>query len=178
MKMCKLCGKEFPNRIIYNGKELFLNKRSYCIECSPPGTRGSQRKWTVNRDARVDRICKSCGKEFSHKTRNLECTTCRSKKIRNDKKDMAVEKLGGCCAVCGYNTTIYALEFHHFNPREKDFNLSSNWNKCWEEIEREISKCILLCTRCHVEYHAGMFCFLSDEGIDTDLIMKYSDGKR
>ena len=33
--------------------------------------------------------------------------------------------LGGKCCICGYNAIEEALEFHHVNPEEKEFGISS-----------------------------------------------------
>jgi len=58
-------------------------------------------------------------------------------------------KINGC-AICGYNKYDAALEFHHTNPKNKEFCIGLNTilykpNK----ITNEISKCILLCANCH-----------------------------
>lgn len=46
-----------------------------------------------------------------------------------------------------------AMEFHHINPLEKDFSISSNINMSYEKIKKELDKCILLCANCHREIH-------------------------
>ena len=38
---------------------------------------------------------------------------------------MLVEEAGGKCQKCGYNKSIWALSFHHNDPTEKDFGLST-----------------------------------------------------
>lgn len=64
----------------------------------------------------------------------------------------AVEYKGGKCERCGYSTNISALEFHHLDPSEKDFGISSTKHS-WEETKRELDKCILVCSNCHREIH-------------------------
>ena len=50
-----------------------------------------------------------------------------------------------------------ALDFHHINPEEKDFMLSDrNLILDWNEIKKELDKCILVCSNCHREIHAGV----------------------
>ena len=49
-----------------------------------------------------------------------------------------------------------ALEFHHKNPLEKDTIVSSADITVEKAIE-ESKKCILLCSNCHKEVHAGMW---------------------
>jgi predicted transcriptional regulator len=63
-----------------------------------------------------------------------------------------VEKKGGKCERCGYNKCIDALEFHHIDPNKKDFSVSG---KSWslEKLEKEVEKCILVCSNCHKEIH-------------------------
>lgn len=69
-------------------------------------------------------------------------------------KERAVAYLGGRCRGCGYQKSLAALEFHHRDPREKDFEISSKMS--WAAIEPELQKCILLCKNCHAETHAGL----------------------
>jgi 5-methylcytosine-specific restriction endonuclease McrA len=68
------------------------------------------------------------------------------------KKIELVEYKGGKCVRCGYNKCIEALEFHHRNPKEKDFSISSN-SMGFEKMKLESDKCDLLCANCHREEH-------------------------
>jgi len=77
----------------------------------------------------------------------------RRKKLR----EMARDYKGGSCIMCGYNRCQRALSFHHLNPKEKDFDLSSRGlTRSWERIKKEIDKCVLLCANCHMEVHDGI----------------------
>ena len=77
----------------------------------------------------------------------------RRKKLR----EMARDYKGGKCILCGYNKCQRALSFHHLNPKEKDFDLSSRGlTRSWERIKKEIDKCVLLCANCHMEIHDGI----------------------
>ena len=62
---------------------------------------------------------------------------------------------GGACEICDYCKNLAALEFHHINPEEKEFNVDmrkfSNMNL--EKLEAELEKCILVCANCHRELH-------------------------
>jgi len=62
--------------------------------------------------------------------------------------------MGGECVICGYNRCLRALHFHHKNPHEKDFDISSRTR--WNDIEVELEKCILVCSNCHMEIHDGI----------------------
>lgn len=73
---------------------------------------------------------------------------------RNALRKLAIESLGGACQICGYEKCSEALDFHHTNALEKDFNISSKLSS-WKRIASELKKCVLLCARCHREVHAG-----------------------
>ncbi len=71
-------------------------------------------------------------------------------------KQWALDYKGNKCKYCGYDKCIEALEFHHINPDEKDFSISDrNIKLDWEEIKKELDKCVLVCSNCHREIHAG-----------------------
>lgn len=89
------------------------------------------------------------------------------KKIRNKSDSDAVidwrkrtklkliDYKGGKCQVCGYNKCTAALEFHHVNPEEKDFGISG-CSRSFENLKAEVDKCVLVCSNCHKEIHAGI----------------------
>jgi hypothetical protein len=61
---------------------------------------------------------------------------------------------GGKCIVCGYDKDFpSAYDFHHRDPKEKEFSISqySVLNK--RKLFLEVDKCDLLCCRCHAELH-------------------------
>lgn len=71
---------------------------------------------------------------------------------RKRKKVELVNYKGGECVCCGYNKSISALQFHHLNPKEKDFSISGK-SYSFEKLKREVDKCILVCSNCHIEIH-------------------------
>jgi DNA-binding XRE family transcriptional regulator len=77
------------------------------------------------------------------------------KDFRKRTKQRAVEAMGGKCVICGYNKSNSALDFHHLDPKEKDFTVSQGI-KSWSKIVEELKKCVLLCCRCHREVHEGL----------------------
>lgn len=87
--------------------------------------------------------CKAC---------NAEETLARQRK----NKKQAVDYAGGSCVICGYNKCLDALQFHHLDPNKKEFGVGSKHLRSFKNIKAEIDKCILLCSRCHVEVHAGV----------------------
>lgn len=64
-------------------------------------------------------------------------------------------KRGGKCECCGYNKNLAALEFHHINPEDKEFqiDLRTFSNHSLDKLEPELEKCKLLCANCHRELH-------------------------
>ena len=66
-----------------------------------------------------------------------------------------IQERGGKCERCGYFGNIGALEFHHLNPDEKDFQLDVRKlsNTKLEILREEFSKCVMLCANCHREEH-------------------------
>ncbi len=80
----------------------------------------------------------------------------RRKKIR----EMAVERLGGRCARCGYDRCGEALEIHHLESSHKDFGISDKgYTRSWKRVLAELQKCELLCANCHREVHAELQLF-------------------
>src|SRR3954447_6088259 len=71
-------------------------------------------------------------------------------------KRLLVDEAGGRCAVCGYDRCIINLHFHHVNPDEKSFVVSSSTTKSLAAYRRELQKCVLVCANCHGEIEAQM----------------------
>lgn len=69
---------------------------------------------------------------------------------RRRTKIRSLELLGGKCCMCGYDKCVRALDFHHINPKEKEFSVSADGStRSWKRIEKELQKCIILCKNCH-----------------------------
>jgi len=101
--------------------------------------------------------CSNNCKQKHHYDRVKEQTnTYHSQTIRSYKRKLhLIELLGGCCKVCKYDRNLSALEFHHRDPNGKDSQLDMRTlsNRSMEYILEEVSKCDLLCSNCHREYH-------------------------
>ena len=100
-------------------------------------------EFAIRKDGRYR--CKKC---------NVEKVLARRKRL----KVMSVEYKGGKCqnSPCGYNKYVGAFKFHHPEPN-KEFGLSSKgYTISWERMKEELNKCILLCSNCHKEAHAGI----------------------
>ena len=82
------------------------------------------------------------------------CTNSQTTERQKKLKKQCVEYKGGKCENCGYSKCIGALEFHHIDPKQKDFTIShlrsTNFNSV---VKKELDKCSLLCANCHREEH-------------------------
>jgi hypothetical protein len=163
MPICKICGDQFSGiSKDENGKRIDGRKRVYCFKCNPKGCRNFwggkpiSKKINGKRDRtyyKSEKICVVCGKKYISAT-NLKCSNCINKKVRKERKEKAYQILGSKCSICGYDKCSDALDIHHKNKDDKKLTFSSSWGIKWEDIKKELEKCILLCCRCHRELHA------------------------
>ena len=168
MPTCQKCLTVFPNRYRHPiTKEIHnLCSRKFCIECSPFGEHNTL-DITVEQKQLVNRYCPRCKEtklvEEFHNRRNgkgnsVYCKPCTSDQTlarQRKLKQQAIEYKGGKCSCCGYNNYNGALEFHHVNSAEKDFTLSLK-SISFENAKAELDKCVLVCSNCHREIHAGL----------------------
>lgn len=112
------------------------------------------------------KICSRCKRElpltqfYSRGNGKLrsECKECHKEYVKSkyqERKGAIGEvKASIGCAKCG-DTRSYVLNFHHKDPSIKDANIArmtSNKNRL-EDIQKEIDKCVVLCSNCHREFH-------------------------
>ncbi len=74
---------------------------------------------------------------------------------RRRTKIKLIEHRGGKCSKCGYDKCIDALDFHHLDPKIKEFQLGGS-TKSFEKLKAESDKCILVCSNCHREIHFNL----------------------
>lgn len=65
----------------------------------------------------------------------------------------AINYLGGSCRNCGYNKCVAALDFHHRDSKNKEFNITGGNMRSFPKLISELDKCDLLCANCHRELH-------------------------
>lgn len=110
------------------------------------------------------KLCPKCNKEnnlddFYKKDGGRKQGWCKScvlslqKERWKQRKIKSVELLGGKCCKCGYDRNLAALDFHHVNPEEKEYNFNELVKRNWNEVVSELKKCVLLCKNCHAEEH-------------------------
>ena len=91
---------------------------------------------------------------LTKKQKQVILVTERRKKL----KEMSIEYKGGKCEKCGYNKCNNALEFHHLDPKQKDFGIGQNGHtRSWERTKEELDKCIMVCANCHREIHSDLY---------------------
>ncbi len=101
-----------------------------------------------------------------------QCARCRAEAVsdrRRRLKEILVAEAGGCCAICGYDRCISALQFHHRDPSQKRFGLAGRGvTRALETVRAEAGKCVLLCANCHAEVEAGIATLLNDPSARAD----------
>lgn len=75
------------------------------------------------------------------------------KNKRLERKKYLISLKGDKCMKCGYRSSIKALEFHHISGK-KENSISRILNYKIETILKELKKCILLCSNCHIKEHS------------------------
>jgi hypothetical protein len=143
--VCVACGREFPAKILIDGKIRSLYRRSFCLDCSPfgdhntskmpLGLRSTEEAIKARRDRRREQFRQSL------------------RKRRRKRKADLVAAYGGRCVDCGYATCPQALQFHHRDPSTKDFRLGE-FNGSLARLIEEAAKCDLVCANCHRIRHA------------------------
>ena len=92
---------------------------------------------------------------------NWMCPKCTKEQV-NDRsipiKLKCIAYKGNKCSICGYDKNTTSMEFHHLNPKEKEFNISKFIKKgsVWTPLKLELDKCILVCANCHREIHENL----------------------
>lgn len=129
-----LTDKDYHKNFTDTSKEYYT-----CLKCNQLLHRD-----LFNGIKRKASTCKKCFNNMAFETR------------ANAKKE-AIAYKGGKCEKCGYDKYHGALDFHHTDPTQKDFDISRQLKS--PDIERykdELDKCILLCSNCHREEHARL----------------------
>ncbi len=167
MPVCRVCGVQFPNRVEVEGKVRIINRRKYCLSCSPFGQHNT-RCFEVKP---VRYKCGTCGetdpkKFYGNKT--SWCGTCHNRytlEAGRQKRDRVVDLLGCKCVCCGFHRFACALDVHHLDPANKDHAWAAFRGWAWERIEKEIVGCVLLCKNCHAAVHAGLIAVPINAGV-------------
>lgn len=99
------------------------------------------------------------GKQPSGKIKwKPDCKKCHTQS-RVERFDKLMTEVFGeiKCQACGYDSCKRAIDCHHLNEEDKDFEpakLRSSFISL-DKMRKELEKCVLLCSNCHREVHAG-----------------------
>jgi len=139
-KICESCGYLFEIRKKIDGKVRNLQRRKFCLECSPFGAHNTSSDPAVSTLDKEERAKRA-----------------RLKKIvqwRQRIKKKLVQYKGGRCENCGYDRNcLDAFVFHCPDFNDGEFAISEAYNTGFERVKEEIDKCQLLCVLCHAEIH-------------------------
>lgn len=90
----------------------------------------------------------------SDPAKNLARLEKRRERYASNKEYCEWFKLSKGCLLCGYIECSSALTFHHKDPKEKKFEISSSYSgQSLESLKLEIEKCEVLCVNCHSRFH-------------------------
>jgi hypothetical protein len=109
----------------------------------------------------IQSVCSTHGRTAFARRANgyYRCRKCSSEAVsrwRRNAKARLVEAAGGECAICGYDESPAALEFHHVEPEMKSFGLAAGGlTRSFAQLQAEADKCVLLCSNCHATIEAG-----------------------
>jgi hypothetical protein len=151
IKKCKRCTKEFTTQ---------KAGQKFCgTQCSESWQKANLSKFARYRESGF-KVCNKCKKrkplsDFRAKgpTRvHPYCAKCFNlyMLIRwHCNKIRAIAHLGGKCVDCGKSFHPAIFQFHHRTSKGKEAEWSQMRNKSWDNIKKELDKCILLCSGCH-----------------------------
>lgn len=147
---CIVCGKEI---------NAIKSTKKYCSRFCQDKALNERRK---NNTLNLPKYCIICGTEFEIKNKAANkrqyCYNCLPEgqiATRSYYINLIKQKYGGKCKLCGYNKCVTALEFHHLDINEKEGIVSNSYGTV-EKSLIEAEKCILVCSNCHREIHAGL----------------------
>lgn len=107
------------------------------------------------RRASPDGLCGACGICSAEKQReqykdNKKYYLDRNRELRSKNREKYREtKEGKPCAHCGGLFPQVCMDYDHIDPKTKKLCVAQMMGYSWKDIEKEISKCELICSNCH-----------------------------
>lgn len=98
--------------------------------------------------------CKECFRIYrnNHYQENKQYYKDKAKKYKqNTREAFNIFKAGLKCSNCG-ESRWWLLDFHHLDPTEKEREVV-NLVQSPRKLEKELQKCIVLCSNCHRDLH-------------------------
>lgn len=84
--------------------------------------------------------CKKCHYFFTNE---------RRKKVTASRKEFLLQYKGYKCQHCHNKFPEICYDFHHIDPKEKEFQFNQLNSYSMQKLIKEVDKCILLCSNCH-----------------------------
>jgi hypothetical protein len=130
---------------------IFVSMDKMCTKCSE---NKDIVEFDVKTNGSISGYCKECRRACmrSHYTNNkLYYISKSSKQKKRNSQKYKQLKSNLCCEDCkiSFRDKEYLCDFHHINPKDKDFELGNFNEKRWSAVIEEIKKCIPLCANCH-----------------------------
>lgn len=98
-------------------------------------------------------ICRICKTEVEKYTNGTKCKACYNEymakymlKRYHDRRNEAIELLGGQCVNCG---SIKDLELDHVDSSKKNFDIAKLLSRGKTQYLKELDLCQVLCSTCH-----------------------------
>ena len=88
------------------------------------------------------------------KTGNKLTSTDYSRNARAKNWEMIGKYFGGRrCMVCAIESDLPIYDLHHHDQEGKETHISRIIHHSWSKVEKELRKCILVCSNCHKMIH-------------------------
>lgn len=165
-KVCSKCGKELPmtDEYFYKRGDRY---RSECKECV---RKRCKEYYETHKDEARERVKKfyeahkekknQYSRDYYARVKDKPEYKEKAKQYSRNRKenrqrlrDDFLAQWKRPCQKCG-EQRLYLIQFHHVDPSEKEFDVSTNISyKKRELCEEEVKKCVCLCSNCHDEFH-------------------------
>ena len=131
IKICTKCKRELPLDAFRWKQKSEGRRHSQCKECQ----RTAEKKYYQNNNDR----------------KNSVLFTAKNQKEQNTMLVDEYKQKG--CQKCG-EKRIYVLDCHHLDASTKLGNINDMIKSSGKEkLQKELNKCIVLCSNCHREFH-------------------------
>jgi hypothetical protein len=105
--------------------------------------------------------CTICNNNLIGNQKKFCSIKCKNKQHQGDsqkkrgllRKVRLISMFNNRCKKCGYNKNLSALSFHHTQDKQFQLGLRKISNSKWSDLVKEVQKCELLCSNCHMEEH-------------------------
>ena len=136
-KALDITGQRFGKLVALSKAQSRSGKTYWLCQCDC----GNQKE--VQTSHLTNGLIQSCGCQKSLKGQHVI-------DLRRRVKIALVEAFEHKCAYCGLIDEPVLYDFHHLNPKEKEFGIGNGaTTRSKEAYIREAKKCVMLCSNCH-----------------------------